>query len=86
MAFTKGDEIHSDGFDVVAQLDFAEGDGQVLVVHNNSTHLLVIIQPTKNAVYQYFEAAYPYYKEDGLDYATAYELALNLAVELAVQR
>lgn len=86
MAFIKGDEIDPDGFDIVATISYAEEDGEVLVVHNNSSHLHVIVNPTKNGdKYFLYEASFPYYANEG-DYAKAYKYALQMACDIAVKR
>ncbi len=91
-----GDLIDPSGYERVATIAYAEESGRVLVCHNNGTHLLVFNQPFaghedplntyEGAVTAYHVAAYPYYENEGGDYAMAYRLALEVACALAVSR
>lgn len=84
MEFIKGDEIDPDGFDTVATIAFAEEDGEVLVVHNNSSHLLIIVH-SQDLSRHLFEASFPYFGAEG-DYAKAYKYALQMACDIAVKQ
>lgn len=88
---TKGDVFKIDGYDLQATINYAEDAGQVLVMHNNSSHVLVATRDMYNvsgdagATGEAVLAEWFPYSDD-VPYQTAYREALRYAFPLAVMR
>lgn len=78
-----GDVVDVEGYEVVAQVAYADGPGHFILAHNNSSHILLFDQPDGESLV-YYMAAWPYFESEG-DYEKAYELALWQAVGLALR-
>lgn len=82
-----GERFNITGYELTASIHYAEGAGRMLVMHNNSSHVLVASQGHDEAIddnrWAVLETAYPYYDND---YAVAYRYALRRATDLAVMR
>lgn len=77
-----GDLIKTDGYDVLASARFAETDGEIVVLGNGSTRLLVASRTPGEAV-ALLEGSYWY---GAYDFARAYRDALEWMAESAAER
>lgn len=81
-----GDEFDINGYEMVAKIQGAEGPSVIFVVHNNSSHILVAEAPEGDCTKPvYLVKSTPYY-QDGDGFKVAYNIALRIAVLLAVRR
>lgn len=82
-----GERFNITDYELTVSIHYAEGAGRVLVVHNNSSHIIVASQGHDEAIddnkWAVLEAAFPYFDND---YAVVYRVALRLATDLAVSR
>ena len=76
-----GDLFKVEGYDVLASARFAETDGEVVVLGNGSSHVLVASRMPGDTV-ALLEGCYRY----GTDFAEPYRAALERMTEIAVER
>jgi len=77
-----GDLFKIDGYDVLATARFAESDGEVVVLGDGGTHMLVASRQPGDAV-ALLERSYRY---GAYDFAEAYRDALAWMAEAVVDR
>src|SRR5580765_5152646 len=65
-----GDLMNIQGFELVAKIDFASGEGQVVVMHNNSTHFLVASITDNDGEWKKYKPDHQYRFEGSFDYGT----------------
>ena len=77
-----GDLIKTDGYDVLASALYAEEDGEVVVLGNGSSHVLVASRTPGDTV-ALLERSYRYQESD---FGEAYRDALARMSEIATER
>lgn len=87
-----GDRFDYSGYELMARIAYGEGDGYVLVMHNNSSHVLVAVAGHDESVdardsmqYAVLVASFPYFMEEE-DWKVAYRYALMMAMKEAIKR
>ena len=80
-----GQIINPRGYDEMAHINYGEGDGYVLVTHNNSTHYVIFSHD--NDIHKEDEARFEMSVRYGENDAPAkYNRALELACYIATRR
>ncbi len=80
-----GDLFDPSGYEVVAVARYAESLGEVLVMHNNSTHILLAIRPYDGELAQ-LERSWSYAEPGAMPFKERYRYALSQMIGLAVSR
>lgn len=89
-----GELFHGGGYDQSARINFADEDGYVLVMHNNSSHFIVATRDESIEIANdyMFVQSFDYSKatsvdEDGFsEVRFQYRRALGKAVQVALER
>ena len=87
----RGDVIRIDGYELMAAVNYHSAEAMAVVVHNNSTHLLVFVVPQGHInggadlvnVKGRFIESYRYDQNDG-DFNFFYAKALGKAIGMAI--
>lgn len=82
----RGDIVKLDGYELMARLNYSASDAVAVVVHNNSTHLLVFVIPHFEPDLEWYDHEGRYianYRYDDSDFLYQYRRALTQAAEMA---